>query len=286
MSASPLVEPGTGTAAILARVARPYDPVRVVGTLLGLPQRAARQLVGTVLATCDETEALLDAMPTIVRSMAIATTDRAERCYGELRGPVLWSETMSARSASAGDPGLFVCSTTTKAYDTVENRVLKSALAAIERAGHDATHGFDSHGDEALRRARHNEHRARHLLEHRTLSAVPVTRISGRALHRTRAGSRRSTYQPAIAVLLRSYEPVDAGHLLPRLSDATLAEHDLLAQALAALDARTPTTTPLRTSRGALAAGPIRYDHLGGVSVDGVMITAPDDIAPALARAI
>lgn len=285
MTAPPLVEPGTGTAAVLARVARPYDAARVVSALLGLPQRASRQLVGAVVATCDETEALLDAMPLIVRSMAIATTDRAERCYGELRGPVLWSETMSARSASAGDPGLFVCSTTTKAYDTVENRVLKSALAAIEHAGRDATHGLDLHGDDVLRRARHNEHRARHLLEHRTLSAVPVTRISGRALHRTRAGSRRSTYQPAIAVLLRTYEPLHASHLTPRLSEATRVEHDLLAQALAALDERTSTATPLRTSHGALVAGPVRYDHLGGVTVDGVLITAADDIAPALARA-
>ena len=58
---------------------------------------------------------------------------------------MLWSETMSARSASAGDPGLFVCATTTKAYDTDENRVLKAALDAIRQAGADAEHGSDSH---------------------------------------------------------------------------------------------------------------------------------------------
>ena len=105
-----------------------------------------------------------------------------ERCYGELRGPVLWSETMSARSASAGDPGLFVCATTTKAYDTDENRVLKAALDAIRRAGVDAVHGSDTWHDDVARRARHNGNRASHLLEHRTLSGVPVTRVSGRAM--------------------------------------------------------------------------------------------------------
>ncbi len=129
-----VVEPGTGTRAVLARLTRPYEPTRCTAALLGLPLRAARQLVGAVIATCDEAEDLLDAMPRIVRSMAIATTDRPERCHGELRGPVLWSETMSVRSATAGDPGLFVCATTTKAYDTDENRVLKAALAAVERA--------------------------------------------------------------------------------------------------------------------------------------------------------
>lgn len=275
----------SGTEAVLARMSRPYDAARVTSILLGLPQRAARQLVGAVLATSDEAEDLLDRMPHIVRSMAIATTDRAERCYGELRGPVLWSETMSARSASAGDPGLFVCSTTTKAYDTDENRVLKAALAAIDRAGRDATYGLDLHGDEVLRRARHNELRARHMLEHRTLSAVPVTRVSGRALQRTRAGSRRTTYRPALALLSREREPVQAIHLQSYAPQATRADHDLLAEALLVLDSRTTSPAPLRTARGSLVAGPIRYDHIGGVTIGGMLITAPDEIGIALDRA-
>ena len=279
------VEPGTGTELVLGRLTRPYDAARMVAALLGLPQRAARQLVGAVLATCDETEDLLDAMPRIVRSLAIATHDRPQRCVGELRGPVLWSETMSARSASAGDPGLFVCSTTTKAYDTDENRVLKTALASIERAGHDATHGIDIHTDELLRRARHNEQRARHLLEHRTLSAVPITRISGRSMRRTRAGSRRHTYWPAVALLVRAAEPVAASHLTAALLPATRASHDLLAAALQALDARAATSAAFRTSQhGGLAAGPVTYDHLTGVTIDGRLVTQAEEIHPALDR--
>jgi hypothetical protein len=284
MAAAPTVSPGTGTAAVLARLTRPYEPVRVAVALLGVPQRAARQLVGAILATSDEAEQLLDAMPRIVRSMAIATTDRPERCFGELRGPVLWSETMSARSASAGDPGLFVCSTTSKAYDTDENRVLKAALATIERAGRDATHGGTQAGDEALRHARANEHRARHLLEHQTLSAVPITRITGRALRRTRAGSRRHTYQPAVAMLQRAREPLRADHLRDHAPPAVVADHDLLGAAMAALDARSSAPLPLRTSHGTLVAGPVSYDHLGGVTIGGVLITSVDDIAPALDR--
>ncbi|MGQ0832416.1 MAG: hypothetical protein ACT4OV_12145 [Microthrixaceae bacterium] len=282
MTAQVAVEPGQGTQIVLARVTRPYDPSRFAAALLGLPLRAARQIVGAVLATSDEAEDLLDAMPRIVRSMAIATTDRPERCHGELRGPVLWSETMSVRSASAGDPGLFVCATTTKAYDTDENRVLKAALAAIERAGRDATYLVDLHGDERLRRARHNEHRARHLLEHRTLSAVPITLVSGRAIKRTRAGSRRNTYQPAIAFLARSHEPVQAVHLQSYAPQATVAEHDLLATVLTAMDARTAEPIPLRNAAGGLEAGPVRYDHLGGVTVGDALITDAAQIPSAL----
>ena len=62
-------------------------------------------------------------MPTTLRSLAIATTDRPERCYGEVRGPDPWGETISARPSRPGTQGMFVCATTTKAYDTDENRV-------------------------------------------------------------------------------------------------------------------------------------------------------------------
>jgi hypothetical protein len=266
------------TEAILARLARPYDPAKVVGALLGLPPRVARQLVGAILATSEEAEALLDAMPHIVRSMAIATTDKPERCYGELRGPVLWSETMSARSASAGDPGLFVCATTTKAYDTDENRVLKAALDAIRRAGADATHGSDTWHDDVARRARHNGNRATHLLEHRTLAGVPVTRVKGRALTRTRAGSRRNTYRPAVDLLRRASDPVGASQLDAYADDATTAQLTLFAQAIGAVEGRMEKRVLLRTSHGSLVGGPVSYDHLGGVLVDGRLITVPGDL--------
>jgi hypothetical protein len=249
-----------------------------MSALLGLPPRVARQLVGTILATSEEAEELLDAMPRIVRSMAIATTDRPERCYGELRGPVLWSETMSARSASAGDPGLFVCATTTKAYDTDENRVLKSALDTIRRAGADADHGTDGTNDDMVKRARQNGNRAAHLLEHRTLIGVPVTRVGGRALTRTRAGNRRNTYRPAIEVLRRAGDPVGTAQLEAYSDPATATQLALLAHVIEAVEERTGAPVSLRSSRGTIVGGTVTYDHLSGITVDGRLITRPDDL--------
>lgn len=271
MAAETDARPGRPTELLLSRLARPYDPARAVVALTGVSLRVARQIVGLAVATSVEAEALLDAMPQIVRSLAIATTDRPERCYGELRGPVMWSETMSARSASAGDPGLFVCATTTKAYDTVENRVLKAALAAVERAGSDATTATPT-ADEALsedvRRARHNGLRARHLLEHRTLSGVPVTRVTSRALQRTRSGSRRSTYGPAIRLVQAAAAPIEAIHLRRWLDDDERARHALLAEALLQQDAA-GHRHPIRTSHGTLVAGDLRYTPGEGVTVAG-----------------
>jgi hypothetical protein len=130
---------GEGLGIIWDRLARPYDPVAMIEAVLGLPHRAARHLVGAAIATSDEAEQLLHGMPVTLRSLSIATTDQPLRCYGEIRGPVMWAETVAARSASAGDPGLFVCATPAKAFDTDENRVLVSALDAIRRAASTVT---------------------------------------------------------------------------------------------------------------------------------------------------
>jgi len=276
------------TAVVLRHLVQPHDPVRVTSALLGLPTRLSRHLVGTWLATSPEAEALLAAMPQIVRSLAIATTDRPERCYGELRGPVLWSETMSARSASAGDPGLFVCATTTKAYDTDENRVLKAALAAIARAGAEVDAGTAVEGGPLVndaRQARHNGLQANHLLEHRTLADVPVTAIRGRALQRTRAGSRRGTYEPAVALLRRVGHPWPDGALEALASDATRAQIGLLASTLEQASGAGVRLT-LRTSHGQLVAGPVVYDHLTGVTVDGEPVRDDAAAARMLARLV
>ena len=291
------IEPGRGTAVLLDWLARPYDPERVTAALLGLPPRVTRQLVGALLASSDEAERLLEAMPAIVRSMAIATTDRPERCVGEIRGPVLWAETMSARSSSAGDPGLFVCATTTKAYDTDENRVLKAALAVVHRAGRNAEHGMEGYTDEVVKRARHNGQHAARLLEHQTLAQVPVVRPDGRALRRTRAGSRRHTYRPALALLRRAEEPISATHLHAFADERTRAQHDLLAATLQHLEDVTGTSPVLRSDHGSLSAGPLRYHHPGrrgetghldGITIDGVLLDVPDplrgDVAQARAR--
>ena len=291
------VEPGTGLAVAMPWLARPYDPERVASALLGVTQRISRQLVGAVLASSDEAEELLGAMPTIVRSLAIATTDRPERCHGELRGPVLWAETMSARSASAGDPGLFVCATTTKAYDTDENRVLKAALAAVRRAGRNAELGMAGFGDDVVKRARHNGQHAARLLDHQTLAQVPVVRPSGRSLRRTRAGSRRHTYRPALALLHRAGEPLGPDHLTAIADDRTRAQHDLLAATLQHLHHVLGDRPLLRCDQGGLTAGPLSYRHPArrgstghddGIIIDGVLLDVPDPLQsdPDRARAL
>src|SRR5206468_3237831 len=162
--------------------------------LFGVSPAVTRHMVGVVIATSPEAERLLEAMPNVVRSVAVSTTMRPRRCLGEVRGPVLWSETNAARAASASAGDVFICASPVKAFDTEENQVLVHVLTAIRDAARDADGpGGHAHDDPAARRWRHNGARALRFLEHRTLVDVTRGRPSGRAVRRARAGSRRRT---------------------------------------------------------------------------------------------
>jgi hypothetical protein len=285
-------EDGDGLRAVWARLARPFDTAVVVEAMLGLPLRATRQMVGAVLATCAEAETLLDGMPITLRSLAISTTDKAERCYGEVRGPVLWSETVAARRASAGDQGVFVCATPAKAYDTDENRVLVAALLALRKAGHDVeSMDAQNYDDEMLRRARHNAGRAVRFLEHRALSSVTKGRPTGRAMRRTRAGTRRSTYRAAVNMVDRTRDPIDVDELEGFCDAHTSAQLDMLAALASGLDASGVPVGPFRAVGGALEAGPVVFRHpqrrggrgeADGISLGGTIIDLGADVRSAV----
>lgn len=99
----------TPTHRLWGRLRRPFVTPEVVDAALGLPEEVIDQLIGSRVASGDAAERLLHRMPVISRALSTAIRKRPERCMGELRGPVLWSETMAARGASAAAPDVFVC---------------------------------------------------------------------------------------------------------------------------------------------------------------------------------
>src|SRR5437868_559726 len=84
------------------RLIRPFDVIHTVSAITGLSNSVVSQLVGSAIAGSAEASHLLDELPRTIRSLATSMTTQNERCKGELRGPVLWSETMSARASSFG----------------------------------------------------------------------------------------------------------------------------------------------------------------------------------------
>lgn len=265
---------------------RPFDLAEVVDVTLGLPENVVDQLVGSRLATCAEAERLLQRMPVISRALATTVTARPERCQGELRGPVLWSETTAARGASAGAPDVFVCAVPRRDYNIDENRVLVAALVAIRDAGRAADLlPADAYDDETLRRARANGAKALRWLQSAQLAKVPRTRPNGREIRRVRAGTRRSTYLPALRLLEEAYEPLNADDLTPFCDQRTSAQHRLLVDLHHGLSDRGVYLPSFRASHGALRAGALEYyhprlrgerDRVHGVLVQDLLVDIPD----------
>jgi hypothetical protein len=296
---------GSPTQELIERVRHPFDPLEVAHALVGLPTSVGRHLAGVALAASAEADLLLDGMGETVRSLGVATTDSPVRCVGEIRGPVLWSETLGARAASPGAGNVFICKSPTKAYDTEANRVLVAALVAIKRAAHDAEQsrspadaGIDVRGvaeadETAVRRARHNGARASRWLEHRTLTGVSRGRPGGRAMQKARSGSKARTYRPAVEVLVRAGAALSATDLEPFADARTLAQHRLVAELLRRLDEIGVKVPALRAESGTLRAGPMVYLHprrhavglgggphpvdaLHGVLVGDTLVDVPD----------
>ncbi|HEY8057651.1 MAG TPA: hypothetical protein VID94_02825, partial [Acidimicrobiales bacterium] len=241
---------------------RPFNVVEAVDSVLGLSPNVVKQLTGAMLATCTEAEHLLSVTPHTIRSLSISMSNQPEECRGELRGPVLWSETFSCRSSSPGRNDVYVCAAPSRAYDIPENRVLVAALLAVRDAGRSVdTISARSYDDDTLRKARFNGLRASRLLEHRALSSVARHRPSPREVRRARSGNRRSTYTPALTMLARAADPLEAEDILPFCDRRTRTQHAVLVALVRTLRRRGVTVEPFRAVGGSLQSGLLRYHH-------------------------
>src|SRR5258708_4095368 len=90
------------TADLWDALAHPVDPWSATEALLGLSSGGAHLLASILLLSSAEAEALLGSMHEVSRALTIGTSGRTERSNGEIRGPILWSETLSARSSGGG----------------------------------------------------------------------------------------------------------------------------------------------------------------------------------------
>lgn len=272
------------TVALWDRLVRPMDPAGAVEALTGMAPHRARSVVGVALAVSAEAEDLLDRLPEIVRSLSIATISRPIRTTGDVRGTILWAETIAARAASPGAHNALVCASPVKAYDTAENQVLAHALKRLRDAARDGDPGpgvgeGDSPADEKVRHMRRAGALAGRYLEHRTLLSVSRDRPTGRDLRKARTGTKSRSYAEAVAVLERAAEPVSGAAVAGLCDDHTRRLHGLVIYLLDGL-ARAGVRTVCRVERGTVSAAPVRFlsrhragpDGLYGVLVGDVLV--------------
>jgi hypothetical protein len=267
------------------RLARPFSTVPTVAALLGLPGLAVAQVVGSTMASGPEARELLATMHAAVRSLATSLKSHNQRCIGELRGPVIWSETMSARASSFGDPDLFVCATPTRAYDIDENQVLVQALKIVADAGKAAADRPSTPMlDPSLDGSRRAGLEAARWMDHPSLVNVSRQRPGARAVRRTRSGKHRSTYGPALAVLDRAGEPLTVADVHAWRDARTRAQHTVLMGLVERLERSGRRLPDFRVERGALLAGPMQYLHarrlgdrgaVSGITVGQLLVDVP-----------
>ncbi len=272
------------TEALWSRLHRPFDTPEVVDAMFGLPEDTIDQLIGSRVASGEHADRLLSRMPVIARALSTDVVKRPERCLGELRGPVLWAETMAARGASAAAPDVFVCAVPRRHYDTNENQILVAALVAIRDAGRKADLlPQEAYDDETLRVARANGHKATRWLHSQHLQTVSRTRPNQRELRRVRAGSRKGTYTPALRLLEEAMEPLTIADLMPYCDRYTRAQHGIIVALAERLEARGELVPHFRARDGVLRAGPIEYRHQRirgatdiphGITLKGVLVDA------------
>jgi hypothetical protein len=283
--ASPRVESDPVFVELWNRLARPFDVVASASALVGLPPVATAQFIGSALARSPEAQALLASMPGTVRSLATSIRAQNERCIGELRGPVLWSETMSARASSFGDRDLFICATTRRAYDSEENRVLVAALRTIADGARNATERIRAPaGDPLLDAARRAGADAARWLDHPSLIDVPRQRPDARAVRRTRSGKHRATYEPALAMLRRAGDPLGPDDIAHWRDQRTRAQHYVVMGLVRRLEQDGRELPAFRVERGALLAGPLQFHHnrrlgdrstVSGITIGRLLVDVP-----------
>src|SRR4051812_37655871 len=114
-----------------ARLGESEHCTDAISTLCGIPQSWLSDLAVLTSAASSTTRRLLDGAPTLLHVLQTSTAMQPERCVGHVRGPVLWSETLSARAHTLGGDDVFVCGVQRRHYDIQENHVLLGALDQV-----------------------------------------------------------------------------------------------------------------------------------------------------------
>lgn len=280
-SAEPESDP---TAELWRRRSRWAPSLGSAAALTGVDVGTLGDATAISLAASEEAAELLDGMELRVRSLKSTVASSTERCVSSVRGPVLWSETITARANALGRDDVFVCSTASRSFDTVENRVLVAALEGIARAAR-ALRGptgqmVDPSEVERIRLVAAEAERWR---RHPRLSPIPAARTSGRDMARIRGGHRLARMAPVLAVRARMAEPFTGDDVTGLSDPQTRAYHGFVLEVLDAVTEHAGRAQRLVLSDGGLWSGVVGFRHPAspGGSPPGLTVLGRPVLPPA-----
>jgi len=277
---------GSATAQLWQRRARGVHATSYAAALIGDDVATLTDAVSITLAASSEAAALLDGMEFRVRTLPTTVHTSAERCVNSVRGPILWSETITARANALGNDDVFVCATTSRSFDTVENRVLVGALEAIARAGR-ALRGPTGQKvpADAVEQIASAAEEAAHWRRHPRLTDVSAGRLSGRDMSRLRGGHRLARMADVLAIRQRAAEPFVAEDVIGLSDRWTRRYHAFALHVLDVLSASIRLPSTFSFSDEGLWCGPVSWRHPkapggtpAGICYRGVPLLPPNDM--------
>lgn len=281
---------GSATAQLWDRRDRRVPAVAAAAALTGVPRPLLRDAGKVSFTASVECEAILSSMDERIRMLPMQLRTNLERCVHEVRGPVMWSETITARANAFGDEDVFVCSTVQKAYDSPQNHLLVWILS-------EAAHSFKAVqgplGDymEAGDRRRIQEIAitARKWRLSPRLSAVSQRRPTTRELQSMRTGRHGEEVEPLLSARRRLLQPFSALEVEELTDQRTSLMHTGVLEVFEAVSKATGIEMVVGFSSGALRMGPVSFRHPdsngtapAGLSVHGELV---EDLEQAIALA-
>lgn len=212
---------------------RRIPAVAAAAALTGHPNVLLADAAGVCFALSPELEELLAGMPGRIRGLPSVLSDTPVRMVHSVRGPVLWSETLTARANSYGGEDVFVCRTVERSFDCASNRTLVWLLEHASSAARSLRRREGASGitemlePGTIRRVEEIGATARAWRTSARLAPVPGRPPDRLELTRLRRGNRND---PDTDVLLRArgraLQPFTTEDLVSLTDAATGAEHD------------------------------------------------------------
>lgn len=256
---------GGATAELWLHRDRRIPAVAAAVAVTGLPVPLIEDAARVSFALSCEFEALVEGIPERMRQLPSVLEDNPQRCVHSVRGPVMWSETMTARANSFGDEDVFVCRSVRRSFDCAENRLLVWLLERGSSAGRllrrqSGTSGIAERMDPGeLRRAEEIGARARASLNTPRLAGIPArspNRTELSRMRRTRAvGAETSVLLTARA---RARQPFTAEELASLCDGATAGMHEGVLEAFRAAGGAHFT---FDCSRNTISCGGVGWRH-------------------------
>lgn len=280
-----------------SRMSRPFNLVRALPALCGIPSSHVADLITLHLALTAEAEHLIEAGPELIRSLTSTTTITPKRTIGAVTGAVLWGETLTARANGLGGEDVFVCGAPERDHDTPENQVFAASLGLIVRAGRrlETPAALESLRVDQRAVVADRSSRANRLLSHYHLAPLRNTRPTPRAITSARQSRNAPHFAAALEMWSRRHDPIHPDELLSCTDAITRGQQRALALVMLALQRRGIVVPQLRVKGHELIAGDLRYrnwHHATPSGGHGIVLRrllvdgAPDSTTAARSRAL